>query len=209
MVQASHASRRPRGAATEQAILAATLKILSEAGYAALTIDRVAATARASKTTIYRRWKTKEHLILAVFSQLPMVEPAAGPSLEADLINLFGQFAQIMEASPLRGVLPKLVADCVNDPRLSSALIDINERRRVPIRQVLNHAVRRGELSRDADIELATDVIQGAISIRLYFLLDELREDWIRGLAALLLSGLGAQPQGKKPRRKVSSTRRR
>jgi AcrR family transcriptional regulator len=194
MVQASYVSRRPRSVAAEQSILNAALKILSEGGYAALTIDRVAATARASKTTIYRRWKTKEHLILAVFNQLPMAEPVAGPSLEADLIELFKQFSQIMEDSPLRGVLPKLVADCVNDPRLSLPLIQINERRRAPIRQVLNHAVRRGELPHDADIELAIDVIQGAISIRLYFLLDRLSEDWIRGLVQLLLRGLGVAP---------------
>lgn len=195
MAQARYVSRSPRGAAAEQAILDATLKILREGGYAALTIDRVAATARASKTTIYRRWKTKQHLILAVFNQLPMAEPVAGPSLEADLIALFRQFAQIMEDSPLRGVLPKLVADCVNDPQLSVPLMQVNERRREPIRQVLNHAVRRGELPKDANIELAIDVIQGAISIRLYFLLDRLREDWIRGLVQLLLRGLGVAPE--------------
>lgn len=205
MVQASYVSRHPRGVAAEQAILGATLKILSEGGYAALTIDRVAATARASKTTIYRRWKTKEHLVLALFSQLPMAEPLAGPSLEADLMTLFGQFAQVMEDSPLRGVLPKLVAECVNDPGLSTALIEVNERRRAPIRHVLKHAIRRGELPKDADIELAIDVIQGAISIRLYFLLDRLSEDWMRSLVRLLLRGLGVAaavgPKRRKPSR--------
>ncbi len=194
MVQASYVSRGPRGVAAERAILDATLKILSEGGYAALTIDRVAATARASKTTIYRRWKTKEHLLLALFNQLPMAEPLAGPSLKADLTALFQQFAQIMEDSPLRDVLPRLVADCVNNPQLSVPLLQVNERRRAPIRQVLNHAIRRGELPEDADIELAIDVIQGAISIRLYFLLDRLREEWIRGLVQLLLHGLSTSP---------------
>lgn len=194
MSQASYISKSPRGLTAERAILDATLQILSEGGYSALTIDRVAATARASKTTIYRRWKTKEHLVLAVFSQFPMAEPVAGPSLEADLIAMFGQFTKIMDNSPLRGVLPKLAADCVNDPQLSAALIQVNERRRVPIRQVLNHAVVRGELPKDADIELAIDVIQGAISIRLYFLLDQLREEWVRGLVKMLLLGMGATP---------------
>jgi AcrR family transcriptional regulator len=194
MEKAAYISKSPRGLAAERAILDATLKILREGGYSALTIDRVAATARSSKTTIYRRWKSKEHLVLAVFSQFPMAEPVAGPSLEADLIAMFGQFAKIMDNSPLRGVLPKLVADCVNDPQLSSALIQVNERRRAPIRQVLNHAIARGELPKDADIELAIDVIQGAISIRLYFLLDQLREQWVRGLVKMLLLGMGATP---------------
>jgi AcrR family transcriptional regulator len=182
---------RARSLAAEQAILKATLDILSTRGYSALTIDRVAATARASKTTIYRRWKTKEHLILAVFAQLPMAEPARGASLEADLITLFGQFARIMSASPLTTALPKLVAECVNNPSLAAALADVNDRRRAPVRAVLGYAIERGELHSDTDIELVIDVIQGAISIHLYFLLQPLSDDWIRGLVRLLINGIG------------------
>ncbi len=190
---------RARGIAAEQAILQATLKILSTGGYSALTIDRVAATARASKTTIYRRWKTKEHLVLAVFDRLPMAAPpAAGASLEADLIALFGQFSKIMQDSPLRGVLPMLVAECINNPALSAALTRVNEQRRAPIRHVLKQAIHRGELAADTDIELAIDVIQGAISIRLYFLLDPLRDEWIRGLVQLLLNGFGRRPRARR-----------
>lgn len=184
---------RARGIAAEQAILKATLKILSEGGYSALTIDRVAATARASKTTIYRRWKTKEHLVLAVFGQLPMAVPIAGPSLEADLIALFGQFSKIMRDSPLRGVLPMLVAECINNPSLSAALIQVNDQRRTPLRHVFHHAIRRGELPANTDIELAIDVIQGAISIRQHFLLAPLSDEWIRGLVQLLLNGIGSR----------------
>jgi AcrR family transcriptional regulator len=184
---------RSRGLATEQAILDATLQILHEGGYASLTIDRVAATARASKTTIYRRWKTKEHLVLAVFEQVPIAKPDIGDSLAGNLIALFGQFSSIMQNSPLRGVLPNLVAECINNPALSSALTRVNDRRRAPIRDVLQHAIARGELSADADIELIIDAIQGAISIRLYFLLDELSDDWIRGLVDLLLKGVGTK----------------
>ena len=182
---------RTRGIAAEQAILKAALEILSAGGYSALTIDRVAATARASKTTIYRRWKTKEHLVLAVFEQLPIPVPAAGASLEADLIALFGQFSKIMRDSPLRGVLPMLAAECINNPALSAALIQVNEQRRAPMRHVIRHAIRRGELPVDTDIELAIDVIQGAIAIRQYFLLEELSAEWIRGLVGLLLHGIG------------------
>lgn len=191
-------TRRARGPATEKAILEATLRILGEHGYSALTIDRVAATARASKTTIYRRWKNKEHLVLALFDQLPIAVPTPGPSLEQDLITLFRQFAKTMRDSPLRSALPQLVAECINNPSLSAALIRVNEQRRAPIRHVLHHATDRGELPRDTDIELAIDVIQGAVAIRQYFLLEQLTDDWVRGLVGLLLRGIGAN----KPRRR-------
>lgn len=187
----SQKTTRARGAATEQAILQTTLALLQEGGYYALTIDRVAARARASKTTIYRRWKSKEHLVLAVLQGLPMPMPErSSGSLEADLIELFRQFARIMANSPLRGVLPMLVAECANNPALSHLLVPVNEQRRAPLRKVVELAIERGELGADTDVELLLDVIQGAIAIRLYFLLDTLDERWIRALVQLLIHGL-------------------
>ncbi len=182
-------SQRPRSLAAEQAILSATLRILAEDGYAGLTIDRVAATARASKSTIYRRWKNKEHLILALFERLPVAMPEAGESFEAELLSSFRQFARIMDESPLRGVLPTLVAECVNNPTLAAALAKVNDRRRAPLRQIIERAIARRELAADTDVELVIDVLQGAIAIRLYFLLDPVTEDWTRGLVRLIRDG--------------------
>src|SRR5262249_1417247 len=54
-----------RGEAREQAILAAVIGLLGEAGYEAMTMDAVAARAHASKTTIYRRWRGKPELVKA------------------------------------------------------------------------------------------------------------------------------------------------
>ena len=52
---------RPRSLQSEEAILEATGKLLSSEGYLGLTVSKVAARARASKSTIYRRWPTREH----------------------------------------------------------------------------------------------------------------------------------------------------
>ena len=53
-----------RGATRETAILQATLELLAESGYDQLTIDAVAARARCSKATIYRRWPGKAALVI-------------------------------------------------------------------------------------------------------------------------------------------------
>lgn len=187
--QSKRGAHRPRSLASEQAILKATLQILMKEGYAGLTLDRVAVLAKSSKATIYRRWRTKEHLILAVFGQLPMLVPAAGKNLEEELTAMFAQFGRIMQGSPLKGVLPMLAAECVDNPELSEALKQVNEQRRGPVRTVLRRAIERRELAADTDIELAIDVIQGAITVRLYFLLDVLSEAWIRKLVRLVLRG--------------------
>jgi len=58
---------RPRRQESEDAILNAVMLILASDGYTGLTTDKIAALARVSKSTIYRRWPTKEHMVLAAF----------------------------------------------------------------------------------------------------------------------------------------------
>lgn len=184
--------QRARSLAAEQAILDATLALLTEDGYANLTIEAVASRARASKSTIYRRWKNKEHLVLAVFERLPVPAAPEGDDFISELALLFGRFGQIMQNTALRGVIPTLVAECMDHPTLSAALIDVNERRRAPLRALLRRAIARGEIAADADVELAIDMIQGALAIRLYFLLDPPSPNWIRQLGQRILYGFGA-----------------
>ncbi|TDU23221.1 TetR family transcriptional regulator [Panacagrimonas perspica] len=186
---------RPRSLVSEQAILDATLRILSTEGYAALTVDRVASLARASKATLYRRWKTKEHLVLAVFSRMPVVVPEEGRNVEDELLGMFSQFSRQMRDSPLKGVLPMLAAECVGNPTLSTTLMLINDQRRGPVRLVLRRGIQRGELPPDTDIELAIDLIQGAVAIRIYFLLENPDELWMRRLLRVVLAGLRAKPR--------------
>ena len=185
---------RPRSLVSEQSILDATLRILSTEGYAALTVDRVATLARASKATLYRRWQTKEHLVLAVFSRMPVMIPAEGRNVEEEIMALFSQFSRQMRDSPLKGVLPMLAAECVGNPTLSTTLMLINDQRRAPMRLVLRRGIQRGELPPETDIELAIDLIQGAMAIRFYFLLENPSEHWMRGLLRVVLAGLRARP---------------
>jgi len=68
-------------------IRAAILSLLAEVGYGALTMDAVAAEAGVGKATIYRRWRTKEDLVvdtIAEVNRAEMAVPNTG-SLEGDL----------------------------------------------------------------------------------------------------------------------------
>ena len=55
---------RPRDETRDAAIFEATLSVLGEVGYDRLTIDAVAARAKASKATVYRRWPTRDALVI-------------------------------------------------------------------------------------------------------------------------------------------------
>src|SRR5713226_1023214 len=66
---------RPRRLATEHAILKATREILAQAGVHGLTVEGVAARSGVAKTTIYRRWRSKEDLALAALLEVIREEP--------------------------------------------------------------------------------------------------------------------------------------
>ena len=50
-------------------ILDAAMRLLAEGGLAAFTTDRLASTARVSKSSIYRRWPDKKSIFLALMKQ--------------------------------------------------------------------------------------------------------------------------------------------
>src|ERR1700753_2086384 len=69
------APQRRRGAALEDAILSAAYAELTDVGYTAFTVEGVAARARTGKASIYRRWPSKQELVLdSLCSELPTAE---------------------------------------------------------------------------------------------------------------------------------------
>src|SRR5260370_35342567 len=66
---------RPRSAQAHKAILDATLELLAEEGFQGLSIEEVAARAGAGKTTIYRRWSSKEELVMEAIRQVQIEVP--------------------------------------------------------------------------------------------------------------------------------------
>ena len=83
---------RPRSSEAERAILDATVALYAERGMAGLSVEAVAARAGVAKTTIYRRWPSKEELVLAAVTAArgPAPEPP-GASVRDDLLFLLGR----------------------------------------------------------------------------------------------------------------------
>ena len=87
---AAHAVQASPWSPREAELLEVTLRLLQQEGYDGLTLDAVAATARASKATVYRRWPTKAELVLAAFIEgvrQVAVAPETG-TLRGDLMQL-------------------------------------------------------------------------------------------------------------------------
>ena len=152
---------RPRSEEAHRAILAAVVELLSEHGLGGLTIEAVASRAGVGKTTIYRRWDTKNELVLEAMEQLrPPGPPPDTGSLLGDLDALVAIQRQRLEASQLPRVIPRVLGESLEDPDLHAQIV---ERAVGPIRGVLEEIVRRGidrgELRRDLDVDTMVDVL--------------------------------------------------
>lgn len=151
---------RPRSARTDQAILAATLTLLAEGlTPEALTLDLVAARARASKATIYRRWGDKHGLLRAALHGIehqPPTPPIAGVACAHD--ELVGTLQHIQDwlRHSLEGrIVPQLIGEMRRNPALvRDFLMRFLRGERIRLRQVLDRGVANGEFRTDLDTDL-------------------------------------------------------
>jgi AcrR family transcriptional regulator len=181
---------RPRSQESEDAIINATMALLRLQGYGGVTLDKVAARAKASKPTIYRRWPSKEHLVIAAFDRFPPLQAKDKGDVLEELLDLYEQFIAIMHQRPLAGVLPMLAGEWAHNPKLASAMEPLVERRREPITVVLRRAAARGELPAATDIDMANDLVMGPLLQRMFFRRADVGRKSLRKLLQIVLSGL-------------------
>lgn len=147
---------RRRGAALEQAILRAAADELRDAGYAGLTMDRVATRAGTNKNAIYRRWPNRAALGIAAYGQLAgagLPLPDTG-ELRGDVLELLRRGDRHW-SSPngdiLRGILGGLLSSAGDDPELLAQLREqvVDAGSGVWL-TILGRAVARGEVRPEA-----------------------------------------------------------
>ncbi len=185
---------RPRSEEAHKAILDATLDLLVEVGYSALTVEGIAQRAGVGKATIYRRWPSKLPLVIEAFGRLPALEEADTGDLITDLERMLRDYLRLFNSSPLRAVLPSLAGERAHNPELSELFAPVVRDRRQPLIRALERAVARGELSADLDLDLAADLIVGPIAVRLFFTGGKIHPRIVRPILELALAGLRQGP---------------
>jgi AcrR family transcriptional regulator len=142
------------GQARQDELLTATIDVLRETGYDRLTIDAVVARARASKTTVYRRWPNKAALVVAAFTHAiqNIPEPPDTGSLRDDLVILLDGL--MTELDRLGDVVTGLIGELRRSPDLAEAMrTGFVATRRKMMTQVFEQARRRGELTDDVYLD--------------------------------------------------------
>jgi len=161
---------RTRSERAESAVHSAALELLGEVGYDRLTIDAVAARARASKATIYRRYTGKADLVVAALRARDDARghretPNTG-TLHGDLRAWVGVLGEAC-SGPEGAILLSLLVASEADPELTRILNDrfLAAKREIS-EAVLTRAERRGELVPGTDPAVFHDVVPGVIILR-------------------------------------------
>ncbi|WLW54592.1 TetR/AcrR family transcriptional regulator [Streptomyces sp. YU58] len=163
--------RAPAGAAVlredvTEAIRAAVFEELAAVGYARMSIEGIARRAGVGKTAVYRRWRSKLHLVLDVVSAIAVMGlpvPDTG-SLEGDLRLLYEVTSRALRHPVASQIIPDLQAEAARNPEIAEALQKaLREGQEGVASKIVVAAEQRGEIRRGFDEEIALDLISGPL----------------------------------------------
>jgi len=208
---------RPRSEEADQAILAATLAMVADHGVAGTTIEGIAAEAGVGKTTIYRRWESKNQLILAAVSQMaPGGYPPDTGSVPGDIKALADMQRERLAGTGLLTVAPRVLAESMNDRGLHRGFLDsVINPNRLLLRTIFERGVERGELRSDLDVEALVDILHGTVIYKILLSrgdpasIEQVPAAHMPLLAPGIFNSSSAAPESARPRSSGSSRAKR
>ena len=188
---------RPLDLSRDADILDAALDVLAEEGFDGMTIDMVAARAKAGKATLYRRWPSKTELVIDAVACMKNSDinlddlPDTG-TLRGDLIAMMKP-APIRDATHKMRVMAGLVSLIARNPELAEAARAAVIAPRAEInRRFLQRAIDRGEIPADIDIPLIAMISPSMVTYRTMMLGKPVDRDYLIGiLDKIILPSVG------------------
>lgn len=183
---------RPRDPKTQQAILSASYDLLLEAGFGAVTVEKIAERAGVSKATIYKWWPNKAAVVMdgflsAASARLPV--PDTGDVFEDIRIHAMN-VTRFLTSSEGK-IITALVGEGQFDAGLAEAYrTRYFQPRRQEAKGILEKGIRRGQLQKTLDVGLGVDLLYGPIFYRLLVTGEPLDDDYVRRLVASGFEGI-------------------
>jgi AcrR family transcriptional regulator len=161
---------RPKNPSIDAEVVAAVLDALRVRGYRGVTIEGIARKVMRARTSLYRRWPSKRHLVAdAVVAELGAQPAPDTGSLRKDLRAAVGTLLTAFNGT-MGKALPGLVADMALDPALARMIRDkVLAARRRSIRAAFERGMARGESGRGFDIEVLIDMLTAPFYFRALF----------------------------------------
>lgn len=178
--------------------MAAASELLSEGGYAALTMEGVASRAGVGKPTVYRRWSTRAQLVFELFTRPVVPEPVPDTgSLRDDLVEIGLWLASVLGSTD-RAICGDRVGEMIDSASFSAR---VREHRIQPdlevVSQIWERAVARGDVRDPEEGRELLDDLTGSLVYRMLVLHEEIgRAEVERMVDRVLLGVLQASAVG-------------
>jgi AcrR family transcriptional regulator len=188
-------TRVPAGAAVLQAdvteaIRQAFFAELAQCGYGRLSIEAVARRAAVGKPAIYRRWRSKQDMAVALVSEVAWAHldmPDTG-SLEGDVIAFLRAEYAVLTDPLAKAIIPDLLSEANRNPALEAALLRaVRDPRRTRAAAIIRRAIERGEVADTLNTDLALDVLAGPLYWRLSVVHQPVGDEELVQLAEMIM----------------------
>jgi AcrR family transcriptional regulator len=184
--------RRPggRSARVQAAVFEATFQLLEEGGYEGLSMASIAERAGVHETSLYRRWTTKEQLVLdavnrRVAQEIPVPDTGA---LRSDLVAVLRSLQLFLQSRVGQAMFQTAVAT-LHVPELRAFRQEHWRQRRAHLQILFERAIARGEVSPQVDSQLLLETLSGIMYMRLFVVNEPVDEMLPERVVDLILSG--------------------
>lgn len=176
-----------------EAVLTRTLEELATAGLEGLSVERIARRAEVNKTSVYRRWPTREALVAAalegILEDMGSQVPDTG-SLRGDLLGLLGPLMEFMGSPTGRAVVRAALSESAASSVAELASRRLKQQSKSPVRALVARARARGEWRAGVKGEQFVFALVGAILHRAMLEHAGLTRRWLGSLVDLMLLGV-------------------
>ncbi|MDX1874142.1 TetR/AcrR family transcriptional regulator [Mycolicibacterium sp. 120266] len=166
---------------------------LAETGYGRLSIDAVAKRAGVGKAAVYRRWRSKLDMTMALVPKTAVAAidiPDTG-TLRGDVLQYLRTARDALSHPMVRRIGPDLLAEAIRNPELAAVLGEhVREPRRIKAAELFNRAVERGQLPVGTDPDLALDLMAGPLYWRLAVMQLPVDDDYCEKLTDHIIAAL-------------------
>ncbi|HVM15567.1 MAG TPA: TetR/AcrR family transcriptional regulator [Egibacteraceae bacterium] len=180
-----------RSARVRAAVLSAFLDALVESGYSQVSFETLASRAGVHKTTLYRRWGTRENLLLdaALHSAAEAVPVPDTGVLHTDLHELVAAIAANLRSPPAEAMLRAVVSEAMARPTVANAARRFWQARFAGAREIVARAIDRGEVAPTVDPDLVIEMLIGPVYLRVLVTQEPVDDEFIRSLVGFVVRG--------------------
>lgn len=182
---------RARGKSVVDAVMLSTIDELTKFGFDGMSVERIATNAEVNKTSVYRRWPTREKLASAALERILVDVTASVPdtgSLRGDLLGLIAPVAGLLKTPLGLTVVRFTLAHATGSGARELVAQQLQQTSR-PLLAIVARAKARGEWRHDADAGQLVFMLIGALLHRAMLEHEPITPRWLERLVDLAVEG--------------------